>query len=124
AAAFDLKIDGVSHGQRAMMIAIANGPAYGGGMRVAPAATLTSGELEICVIGEIGRVAFMRAFPRVFRGTHLTHPQVTMLRGREIEIDADRPFDLIGDGERIGRLPATVSVLPRALSVVMGPNRS
>lgn len=118
AASLELTIDGVPHRQRAMMIAIANGPAYGGGMRVAPQASLTSGELEICIVGETSKVQFMRAFPRVFRGTHVDHPAVTMLRGREIEIVADNPLEVIGDGERIGRLPATVRVLPAALSVV------
>jgi len=80
AASLELTIDGRRHDQRAMMIAIANGPAYGGGMRVAPEARLDSGELEICIVGEISRLAFVRAFPRVFRGTHVTHPAVTMLR--------------------------------------------
>lgn len=120
AASLELSIDGVPHRQRAMMIALANGPAYGGGMRIAPQARLASGWLEICIVGEISKVEFMRAFPRVFRGTHTDHPAVTMLRGRTIDIDADRPLDLIGDGERIGRLPATVSVMPAALSVVVG----
>jgi diacylglycerol kinase (ATP) len=118
AAGLELTIDGVPHKQRAMMIAIANGPAYGGGMRVAPAASLTSGELEICIVGEISKVEFMRAFPRVFRGTHINHPAVTMLRGREIAIDADRPLELIGDGERVGHVPAVVRILPAALLVV------
>jgi diacylglycerol kinase (ATP) len=120
AASLELTIDGHTHNQRAMMIAIANGPAYGGGMRVAPAATLTSGELEICIVGEISKPQFIRAFPRVFRGTHVNHPAVTMLRGREIAIDADRPLELIGDGERTGHLPATITVLPKALSMVVG----
>jgi diacylglycerol kinase (ATP) len=127
AAALDLTVDGRRTSLRAMMIAIAKGPAYGGGMRVAPGASLTSGELEICVVGEIGKVGFLRAFPRVFRGTHVTHPRVTMMRGREISIDADRPLHLMGDGERLGRLPATISVLPKAVSLVFGPavaNRS
>lgn len=121
AASFDLSIDGQPHRQRAMMIAVANGPAYGGGMRIAPAARLDSGWLEICIVGEVSKAEFIRTFPRVFRGTHVDHPQVTMLRGREVTIDADRPLDLIGDGERLGRLPATMSVLPAALSVVFGP---
>ena len=121
AARLRLTIDGHHRDQKAMMIAVANGPAYGGGMRVAPDANLASGELEICIVGEISKAGFIRAFPSVFRGTHVTHPAVTMLRCREVEIDAELPIELIGDGERIGRTPATVRVVPRSLSVIVGP---
>ena len=120
AAELTLTVDGATHTIPTMMVAVANGPAYGGGMRVAPEARYDSGELEVCVVGDLSKVAFLRAFPRVFRGTHVTHPAVTMLRGREIHIDADRPLHLTGDGERAGTLPATLSVIPAALEIVTG----
>ncbi|HUR16652.1 MAG TPA: diacylglycerol kinase family protein [Candidatus Limnocylindrales bacterium] len=118
AATLNLRIDGEPRTERAMMIALANGPAYGGGMRVAPAARLDSGELEICIVGEVSKPEFLKAFPRVFRGTHVDHPAVTMLRGKRIEIEADHPLDLLGDGERAGQLPARVEVHPQSLSIV------
>lgn len=119
AAEISLTIDGEPHRMRAMMVALANGNAYGGGMHIAPHAKLDSGWLEICVVREVSKLEFVRAFPRVFRGTHVDHPAVTMLRGKSVEIDADRSLQLMGDGERLGRLPATVSVVPKALSVVV-----
>jgi diacylglycerol kinase (ATP) len=121
AATVTLTVDGATRELRAMMVAIANGTSYGGGMRVAPAATLTSGQLEVCVVGEISKPEFLRAFPRVFRGTHVTHPAVTMFSGREVRISADRPLRLIGDGEWFGELPATVAIDPHSLRVVVGP---
>lgn len=121
AATITLDIDGETRELRAMMVAIANGTSYGGGMRVAPMATLSSGQLEICVVGEVSKPDFLRAFPRVFRGTHVTHPAVTMLSGHQVSIAADRPLRLIGDGEWFGELPATVTVDPASLSVVVGP---
>jgi diacylglycerol kinase family enzyme len=84
-------------------------------------ASLQSGWLELCVVGRMSRFAFLRAFPRVFRGTHVTHPRVTMLHAREVSISADEPGSVLGDGELIGALPVTFRVLPRALSVVAGP---
>lgn len=120
AASITLDVDGATRELRAMMVAIANGVSYGGGMRVAPTATLDSGQLEVCVVGEVSKLEFLRAFPRVFRGTHVTHPAVTMLSGREVRLAADRPLRLIGDGEWFGELPATVTVDPRSLSVVVG----
>jgi diacylglycerol kinase (ATP) len=121
AATITLDVDGATREMRAMMVAIANGTTYGGGMRVAPAATLTSGRLEVCIVGDLSKPEFLRAFPRVFRGTHVTHPAVTMLSGNEVRIAADRPLRLIGDGEWFGELPATVTVEPRSLRVVVGP---
>jgi diacylglycerol kinase (ATP) len=121
AATITLDVDGATRELRAMMVAIANGVSYGGGMRVAPSATLDSGRLEICVVGEVSKQEFLRAFPKVFRGTHVDHPAVTMLSGREVRLSADRPLRLIGDGEWFGELPATVSVDPGSLSVVVGP---
>lgn len=121
AAKIRLTIDGNTHEIPAMMVALANGTSYGGGMRVAPNASLTSGELEICVVGDLPKPDFLRAFPRVFRGTHVDHPAVTMLRGREVHIEADRPLRLIGDGEWCGSLPATVTIEPASLEVVVGP---
>lgn len=120
AATITLTVDGERHELRAMMVALANGTSYGGGMRVAPMATLTSGRLEICVVGEVSKPEFLRAFPRVFRGTHVDHPAVTMFGGREVRIDADRPLRLIGDGEWFGELPATVTIVPASLEVVVG----
>jgi diacylglycerol kinase (ATP) len=116
-----LTVDGRGHEIAAMMVALANGTSYGGGMRIAPDASLTSGELEICVVGDLPKAEFVRAFPRVFRGTHVDHPAVTMLRGREVRIEADRPLRLIGDGEWCGSLPATVAIEPASLQVVVGP---
>jgi diacylglycerol kinase (ATP) len=121
AATITLDVDGETRELRAMMVAIAKGNSYGGGMRVAPSATLDSGRLEVCIVGEISKPAFLRAFPRVFRGTHVTHPAVTMLTGREVRLAADRPLRLIGDGEWFGELPATVKVDPASLTVVVGP---
>jgi diacylglycerol kinase (ATP) len=121
AATITLDVDGATRELRAMMVAIANGVSYGGGMRVAPSAMLDSGQLEVCVVGEVSKADFLRAFPRVFRGTHVTHRAVTMLSGRQIRLAADRPLRLIGDGEWFGELPATVAVVPASLRVVVGP---
>src|SRR5204863_4776212 len=90
-----------------------------GGMRVAAGASLTDGQLDVCVVGGMSRGAFLRAFPKVFRGTHVRHPKVTMLRGERVEISADRPFDVYADGERSVPLPAVFEVLPGSLNVAV-----
>ena len=104
-----------------MMVTVANGSTYGGGMKVAPSAHLQSGWLDVCIIGELSRLGFLRAFPRVFAGSHVSHPAVTMLRAHEVNVEADRPLSILGDGEVIGVLPATFSIRPAVLTVVAAP---
>lgn len=118
---FTLELDGERREMPATLIAVANSSTYGGGMRVAPAASLQSGWLEVCVVGEMSRLEFLRAFPRVFAGAHVKHPRVTMLRAHQVRISADVPRTVLGDGELVGRLPADFQVLPGALSVLAGP---
>ena len=75
AADFQIELDGVSYHRRAMVVIVANGPTYGGGMRVAPAARLASGHFDVCIVAELSPLRFLLAFPRVFRGTHIDHPE-------------------------------------------------
>ena len=117
-AGFRLELDGRERSMDGMLVAVGNGPAYGGGMRVLPEARLDDGALDVCVLGAVSKLGFIRAFPRVFKGTHVTHPAVSILRGSEVSISADRAFDVYADGERMGPLPATFTVNPGALSVV------
>jgi diacylglycerol kinase (ATP) len=123
AAPFRMRADDAEHEFRGMIVAIANGSTYGGGMRVAPTADVQSGWLDVCVVGELSRLGFLRAFPSVFRGTHVSHPAVTMIRARKVELAAEPPFEVTGDGELIGRLPARFTVLPAALAVIVGHGR-
>lgn len=118
-ARFDLSIDGTERAITGMLVAVGNGGCYGGGMRVCPDASLSDGELEVCIIGAMGRAEFLRAFPSVFRGAHVSHPKVTMLRGKQVQIRADRAAQVYADGEQVGPLPAAFEVLPRAIKVVV-----
>jgi diacylglycerol kinase (ATP) len=104
----------------AWLVAVGNGPAYAGGMRITPNASLDDALLDITIVGPLGRFAFLRAFPRVFKGTHVTHPAVTTFRGKNVTIssrDPSVPMDVYADGERVGPLPAEMHAAPTALTV-------
>ena len=116
---FHVVVDGVAHDVRGWSVAVANSQAYGGGMFLAPQAELDDGEFDVLMIAESGRWAFLKDLPKVFKGTHLTNPRVTALRGRKVELSADRPFDIYADGDPIGSLPATISISPRSLNVLV-----
>jgi diacylglycerol kinase (ATP) len=121
-AGFTVDVDGeIAHGPH-MLVAVGNSISYGGGMKVTPAASVVDGELDVCMLRALKKSAFLRAFPRVFRGTHVTHPAVQMARGKRIHIDADRHVMVYADGERVGAAPATIEVVPASLSMFVGPN--
>jgi diacylglycerol kinase (ATP) len=121
-AGFIIDVDGETvHGEH-MLVAIGNSISYGGGMKVTPGASIVDGELDVCMLRALGKGAFLRAFPRVFRGTHVTHPAVQMARGKRIHVETDRHVMVYADGERVGPTPATFEVAPASLTVFVGPN--
>ncbi|HEV8564642.1 MAG TPA: diacylglycerol kinase family protein [Actinomycetota bacterium] len=121
AARYEITVDAETLALSAMLAIVGNGVSYGGGMKVLPTASITDGLLDVCIVEELSRPAFLRAFPRVFRGTHVTHPKVHMLRGRTVKMEADRRIHVYADGERVGPLPAIFEIEPGALRAVVDP---
>ncbi len=117
-AAMRLTLDGETRQERAMLCTIANSQSYGGGMRIAPDARIDDGLFDVCLLRETGRLEFLRAFPRVFRGTHVTHPKVMMLRARHIAIESDPPLPILIDGDVVGTTPVEFTLSPRAIEVL------
>ena len=104
-AGFTIDLDGeVVRGQH-MLVAIGNSISYGGGMKVTPDASVVDGLLDVCMLRALSKPAFLRAFPSVFRGTHVTHPAVRMARVQRIHVEADRRVMVYADGERVGPGP-------------------
>jgi diacylglycerol kinase (ATP) len=97
----------------AMLIAIGNGNSYGGGMRVCPDADLHDGLLDIMILHPVSKLEFVKVFPTVYKGTHIEHPQVEIIRAKAIRIESSAVA--YADGERIGQLPVQVESLPKTL---------
>ncbi len=121
---FRLTVDDVASDHEAATVVVANSAYYGKGMRVAPAAAVDDGLLDVVVVGAASRLALMRALPTIYDGSHVDRPEVTVVRGRRVELTADPAAPVGGDGEPIGRLPgpgeapAVVEVLPAALTLI------
>ncbi|MCU1581576.1 MAG: diacylglycerol kinase [Microbacteriaceae bacterium] len=114
---YRLVLDGVERRTRAMLVAAGNNVSLGGGMRLLPDAKLDDGLLDVVVVQPLSRIAFLRIFPRVFRGTHVTDPRVEITRVRRLRIEADGVV-AYADGERVGPLPVDIDVVPAALRVL------
>jgi len=111
-----IELDGERLETEAMLVAVGNGPSYGGGMRVTPDAQLDDGLLDVTVLGPISKPEFIRVFPTVYKGTHVSHRAVTVRRARSVTLHADG-VTAYADGERVAVLPVTCDAVPGALHV-------
>jgi YegS/Rv2252/BmrU family lipid kinase len=118
-ATFTLEIDGEREQATGYSVGACNSKAYGGGMYVAPDAEIDDGLLDVEASGNVGKLRFLRGLGKIFKGEHREILEVHTWRGREVRIEADRPFAVYADGDHIADLPATVTVLPRALNVIV-----
>jgi diacylglycerol kinase (ATP) len=135
---YRLVLDGTVHEVRAATVVLANSGCYGNGMRIAPDAQVDDGLLDVIVIEAASKRALIRALPKVYDGSHVQLPEVTVLRGYRAELSVDavrrtdgqrgtaapRPVSVGGDGEPLGHLsgdperPLVVTVQPSALRVL------
>ena len=93
----------------------ANGPCFGGGMRVAPGADPADGLLDLIVLGDLGRLELARWLPTLYWGGHLRHPRVTREHARSVVVTGEMPVPLQLDGEPWGHSPFEVTVCAGAL---------
>lgn len=102
-------------------VSVANSRAFGGGMYIAPNAELDDGEFDIVTVGEGGKLRFVGNLPKVFKGTHVEEDEVHVFRAPHLELTASQPFPVYADGEHLTDLPASLRILPKALSVLVPP---
>ncbi len=114
-----LNLDGKTDDRKVCAIVMSNGKYGGGSMFVAPDADPTDGLLDVLTIGDLSKPDLLWSLPRIYKGTHLTHPKVTMERAREIEIQPKEPMSLQADGELLGEAPARFDILPATLNVAV-----
>jgi YegS/Rv2252/BmrU family lipid kinase len=118
-AKFDVTVDGERHEFTGYSVAVGNSKAFGGGMFALPEAELDDGELDLLLVSQTSKLRYAVLLPTVFKGAHGKFDVVTFLRGKKIEVRADRPFTIYADGDPIDDVPATITVEPRSLRVVV-----
>jgi YegS/Rv2252/BmrU family lipid kinase len=119
-ATFEVRLDGGEPRRlTGYTVAAANSKAYGGGMFLAPDASLEDGLLDVVMVADVPRLRFLRLLPTVFKGEHVKQPNVHVVQAAEVEVHADRPFTLYADGDPIAELPATIRALSGAVRVIV-----
>ena len=113
---YTLDLDGATRRLEAMMVSVGNGPSFGGGLRITEGASLDDGLLDVVIIKPMSRLELVRTYPKLFKGTHTTHPQYERHRVRQVTV-ACPGITSYADGERFGPLPLTVECVPGALRV-------
>ncbi len=113
-----LEIDGQEHRFEAMLVAVGNGPSFGGGLRITEGALLDDGLLDVVIIGPMTKPELVRTYPKLFRGTHVRHPRYRHHLATKVTVAASG-ITAYADGERIGALPLTVEAAPLALRVLV-----
>jgi diacylglycerol kinase (ATP) len=113
---YTLDLDGEPRQLDAMLVAVGNGPSFGGGLRITEGALLDDGMLDVVVIKPMSRAGLVRTYPKLFSGTHVTHPQYEHHLVRSVTV-ASPGITAYADGERFGDLPLTIECAPGALKV-------
>jgi diacylglycerol kinase (ATP) len=109
----DLSLSG-----RVNVLAVCNGRYFGGGMKVGPPAVLDDGVLDVVLVGDLNRLEVLLNLPRIYAGTHLSHPKVKHLRVSELEVETEEEVFIEAEGELLGTAPARLRLIPHALWVL------
>ena len=110
---YEIILDDRTISTEAMLIAVANGRSYGGGMLVCPNANISDDLFDVMVLRPVTKLEFIKVFPRVFAGTHVSHPAVEIVRSRSVRIESKAVA--YADGERIGQLPIVAECIHDAV---------
>ena len=98
-------------------VIVCNGKYFGGGMRIAPHATLEDGAFDVIILGDFSTVEILMNTPKIYNGTHLTLAKVSECRSSTVRVETNQPMLIEADGELIGQGPALFQILPGALKL-------
>jgi len=112
-----VRLDDAERRGRMHDVIVANGVWHGGGMKLAPDAAPDDGAFDVVLIGDVSKLDFMTTAPKIYKGKHVHHPKVEVLRSKRVEVDAPVQLPIELEGEQVGTTPATFEVVPGALRV-------
>ncbi len=109
---YEIELDTRTISTEAMLIAIGNGRSYGGGMYVCPQAKMDDGLFDVMILEPVSKFEFLKVFPSVYSGSHISHPKVKVIRSAKVRLTAEAVA--YADGERIGPAPVSAECIRRA----------
>lgn len=112
-----IELDGETREGPMFEVVVSNGMYAAGGMKIAPDARPDDGHFDAVLIGDVTKVDFVTTFPKIYRGTHTSHPKIDVVRASKIAVDASEPLPIVLDGEQPGTTPASFEIVPGALKL-------
>lgn len=113
----NLTFDGQPMSGRYNSVVICNGQYFGGGMWIGPKAAADDGIFDVVILKDLNKLEFLVNVPRVYKGTHLTHPKIASFQAREVHVEARQRMFIQAEGELVGEAPVTFRIIPGALSI-------
>ena len=110
---YEVTIDDKHLKQDFMLLSVANGETYGGGMRICPNASNSDGVFDILLVHPVSKIVLLTIFPKVFAGKHVPHPRIEIIKGRKVQLSANA--SAFADGEFVSTLPIKIENIPNAL---------
>ena len=113
-------IDGNQHDLVAQQVVVANCQYFGGGMRMAPAASPTDGVFDVILVGDAGKLETIRGMGDIRSGKHLDqrNPKIQLMYGKRIAVTSTKKVRIDLDGEQPGFLPALFEIQPGAIEFI------
>ena len=108
-------VDGEERSGRMIDAMICNGRYLGGGMMMCPEAEPDDGLFDVLLIGDVTKRDLAFVLPKTYKGKHLPHPRLELLRGRVVTVESEEPLPIELDGEQPGTTPVRFEVVPRSL---------
>lgn len=110
-----VSVDDEIRSGRMIDVLVANGRYVAGGMMMCPEAEPDDGVFDVLLIGDVTKRDLLFVLPKTYRGNHLPHPRLEVLRGRTVTVDAEEQLPIEVDGEQPGTTPARFEILSRRL---------
>jgi diacylglycerol kinase (ATP) len=104
--------------EEAWFVSVSNTPTFGGGLKIAPEASITDSQFDVTYLPRIPRPELIRHFPKILTGAHTALPFLRQFRASALEIYTEHSSDVYADGEYMGRTPIQIDVAPRSLPVI------
>ena len=115
-----IEFDDSSIEKNCALVLVQNTPYLGGGLCVAPRASVDDGFLDVVVVETLGRLRVLANLPRVYRGRHENHPKFSAFKAKKVIISSPEKLRTMCDGDLRGCTPSRITVHPGALKVIVG----
>jgi len=116
---FRISVDDQVFEVTSLLMAVANGRYYGGGIKICPGAEIRDGRFDVCIVGDLGKLGTLALLPTALAGWHGIHPKVRFVRGRRVVVEGPSELRIQADGELIGNLPASFEIREAALPMLL-----